>query len=263
MPNKICILGCGWLGLPLAKTLSENGYSIKGSTTSESKADILRKYEIEPFTVILSETEIRGHIAEFLADAETLIIDVPPKTNTGESFTDKIQILIPHIEGAKIKSVIFISSTSVFADDNSVVTQITMPEPGTESGRQLLASERLLQGNTNFNTTIIRFGGLVGEDRHPVRSLSGKRDIGNPEAPINLIHRDDCIGIILAAIQHREPLTINAVAPYHPGRKVYYVARAQQEGLPEPHFSDGPSVGKTINSNVSELLQYNFIHEQP
>ena len=37
--EKISILGCGWLGLPLAKSLLAKGYKIKGSTTSESKLE--------------------------------------------------------------------------------------------------------------------------------------------------------------------------------------------------------------------------------
>ena len=35
--TKISILGCGWLGLPLAKAIVENGFSVKGSTTSSEK----------------------------------------------------------------------------------------------------------------------------------------------------------------------------------------------------------------------------------
>ena len=38
---KISILGCGWLGFPLAKSLVEKGFSVKGSTTSENKLSIL------------------------------------------------------------------------------------------------------------------------------------------------------------------------------------------------------------------------------
>mgnify|MGYP003615968040 CR=1 FL=1 len=40
---KISILGCGWLGFPLAQKLIETGYEVKGSTTSESKLEALKK----------------------------------------------------------------------------------------------------------------------------------------------------------------------------------------------------------------------------
>jgi len=35
--TQISILGCGWLGLPLAKAILENEFSVKGSTTSREK----------------------------------------------------------------------------------------------------------------------------------------------------------------------------------------------------------------------------------
>ena len=75
---KISILGCGWLGLPLAEKLIETGYEVKGSTTSENKLDILQSHKIEPFLVTLSEDKITGTISEFLNESEILIIDIPP-----------------------------------------------------------------------------------------------------------------------------------------------------------------------------------------
>ena len=39
----IGILGCGWLGLPLAKELVEEGYIVRGSTTQASKLDKIKQ----------------------------------------------------------------------------------------------------------------------------------------------------------------------------------------------------------------------------
>jgi nucleoside-diphosphate-sugar epimerase len=91
--------------------------------------------------------------------------------------------------------VLFISSTSVYNDVDAFVTEETIARPATESGKQLLETEQLLQSNINFKTTILRFGGLIGEDRHPVKFLAGRENLENPNAPINLIHQEDCIGI--------------------------------------------------------------------
>ena len=93
------------------------------------------------------------------------------------------------------------SSTSVFSDEDKVVTEETLPNPNTESGKQLLQCEKLLQDNSHFETTILRFGGLIGEDRNPIHFLAGRSNIENPDAPINLIHQEDCIGIILKIIE--------------------------------------------------------------
>ena len=37
--TKVAILGCGWLGLPLAIKLLKSGYHVNGSTTSEKRGN--------------------------------------------------------------------------------------------------------------------------------------------------------------------------------------------------------------------------------
>jgi nucleoside-diphosphate-sugar epimerase len=142
-----------------------------------------------------------------------------------------------------------------------VVTETTLPQPETESGRQLLVSEQLLQNNTNFKTTILRFGGLIGEDRHPVKFLAGRENLDNPDAPINLIHQEDCIGIILKIIaSHSWNEVFNAAAPFHPSREDYYTQKALSLNLVLPKFNTvDPSVGKTILSDkIENVLNYTF-----
>lgn len=266
--KKISILGCGWLGSPLAKSLIEKGYTIKGSTTSFEKISILKQTGIDAFQIEVSEAGITGEISAFLENSEILIIDIPPKLrgSSNESFVKKINTLIPFIEKSSVDKIIFISSTSVYADDNSVVTEATKPNPETESGKQLLVAQDILQNNTNFKTTVIRFGGLIGDDRHPVHFLSGRKNIENPEASINLIHQVDCIGIIEKILLYSQKDNLvwnqifNAVAPFHPTRKEYYTQKATELGLPLPMFSDDPnSYGKTILSNrVESELKYTF-----
>jgi nucleoside-diphosphate-sugar epimerase len=273
MKNKISILGIGWLGFPLAKKLIENGYDVKGSTTSESKLEHLKNNNIQPYKIELSENKIVGNIEEFLNDSEFLIIDIPPKlrSNPTENFVEKIKLLNSYIEKSTIKNVLFVSSTSVYADVFPIasIDENLIPNPDSESGKQLLQSEELLLSNSNFQTTILRFGGLIGEDRHPIKFLAGKSNVDNPDAPINLIHKEDCIAIIielLKQVQHDSVAInniFNAVAPQHPTRRVYYTQKANEQNLPLPEFNDSKkSNGKLISSKkVEEVLNYNFKKE--
>jgi len=261
--KQISILGCGWLGLPLAKSLIEKGFSVKGSTTSLEKISVLRTVGVEAYQIELSETGITGDLNLFLKDSEILIVDIPPKLRgtSSENFVQKIQNLIPFIENSSVQKLVFISSTSVYSDNNSIITEATTPQPDTESGKQLVAVENRLLSNLNFKTTAIRFGGLIGDDRHPIRFLAGRQHLENPDAPINLIHQRDCIGII-EAIMEQECWneTFNAVAPFHPSRKEYYQQKAIELKMPLPEFSTGKkSVGKTISSEkVATILHYTF-----
>jgi NAD dependent epimerase/dehydratase family enzyme len=102
---------------------------------------------------------------------------------------------------------------------------------------------------------------LIGDDRHPIRFLAGRKELENPYAPINLIHLNDCIGIIEAIINNDLfGETFNAVAPYHPLRVDYYTNKAVELQLPVPEFnSRNVTVGKTILSiKVEKILSYIF-----
>lgn len=273
--SQISILGCGWLGLPLAKSLLKKGYSIQGSTTSIEKISVLKSEGIIPFIVSLSAVEVsdetKTSIELFLNNSEILIIDIPPKLrgDSKENFVGKIQTLVPFIEKSSIKKVLFISSTSVYSDENLTITEKFKPNPDSESGRQLLAAEKILQSNSYFKTTVVRFGGLIGDDRHPIKFLAGKKNIENPNAPINMIHQEDCIGIIEAILRQAQNdnlewnETFNAVAPFHPSRKEYYTQKGIDFGLPLPEFDEKkPSVGKLIlSTKIEEVLGYTFKKE--
>jgi nucleoside-diphosphate-sugar epimerase len=260
--RQISILGCGWLGFPLAKSLVKKGFSVQGSTTSSEKRSLLQNAGITPFQIALFENKIVGEIDLFLKNSEILIIDIPPKlrSDAKENFVGKIQMLIPFIEKSSVRNVLFVSSTTVYADDNTTISESTAPHPTTESGKQLLETEQLLQSNFN-QTTIVRFGGLIGEQRHPIHFLSGRKNLENADAPINLIHQEDCIGII-EKVMEKECWNevFNAVAPHHPTRKKYYTQKAIDLNLPLPEFDENKtSVGKIISSEkLATVLNYKF-----
>ena len=261
--KQISILGCGWLGLPLAKALVQNGFSIYGSTTSQEKLTVLKKSKIQPFLIALESDNVVGAVKDFLQESKTLIIDITPKLRgpNKEDFIGKIEMLIPYIEKSSIENVLFISSTSVYGDRNDNVTEESALNPDSEGGKQLAIVEKLLQTNTRFKTTVLRFGGLIGQDRHPVRFLAGRDNLDNPDAPINLIHQEDCIGIILKIIQKNAwEETFNASTPFHPSRSAYYSQKAVELNLVPPTFNHGnPSVGKTILSDkLKRVLDYTF-----
>jgi nucleoside-diphosphate-sugar epimerase len=269
--TKISILGCGWLGFPLAKAMIIKGFLVNGSTTSTEKISILKESGINPFLININRNEENppfgksksGQVEAFLNESTILIIDIPPKLRgeNAESFVDKIAFLIPFIEKSTIEKVLFISSTSVYGESNSLITEETKPDADTESGKQLIIAETLLQNNTNFKSTVLRFGGLIGEDRNPIKFLAGKENVENPDAPINFIHQDDCIGIILKIIASDSwNETFNGVAPFHPSREEYYTQKAIEKNLTPPKFNhEKESFKKVISSaKIEMVLDYCF-----
>lgn len=260
--TQISILGCGWLGFPLAISLQRKGYHMQGSTTSEEKTAVLKNAGIAPFLIRLNTEKISGEITAFLNESQLLIINVPPgmRGNSPELFSSKIEKLIPYIEKSTVKNVLFVSSTSVFGDAQGAVDESTLPEPDTLSGKDLWKTEKLLQASTHFKTTIIRFGGLIGEDRHPVFYLAGKSNLKNGNAPVNLIHQEDCIAIIEHIIQSEFwGKTIHGVQPFFQTKKEFYTIEAQKFNLLPPIFTnDDADRFKHVKSVVLENINYRF-----
>ena len=254
----ISILGCGWYGLALAKTLISKGITVKGSTTSAEKLPILTGAGIEAHLLDLS-TQITNAV---FFDCDVLIIAIPPKARSeeGASYVPKLQIAIDDINAYGVKKVILISSTGVYSDPNAEVNELTHPQPDAVSGKVLWEAEDLFRQQTNFKTTIIRFGGLIGPGREPGRFFAGKKDIPNGLAPVNMIHLNDCIGVTEAIInQDVFGCTINACTPHHPQKSLFYARAAAKAGLSAPEFIPELNEWKIVSSvNIPQILNYQY-----
>jgi nucleoside-diphosphate-sugar epimerase len=265
LKEQISVIGCGWLGLPLAKYLVQEGYCVKGSTTSDEKLELLKTHQIDGYLLSLNENGISGDYSNFLTNSKTIIINIPPgfRKDPTKNHVAEITQLVSAIEKYNIKNVLYISSTSVFNDDIHFpqIFNVTKPNALSNSGKQLIEIENILHHNCNFNTTILRFGGLFDNERHPAKHLSGRKNISNPEAPINLIHKEDCIQIIEMIIKHGFwNTTLNAVYPSHPNKKTYYSNYCKLKNIPLPEFNTSEkSEGKIIHSSkLVQLLNYTF-----
>ena len=265
--ETISILGCGWLGLPLGIYLVKKGYKVKGSTTEPDKLKVIKEKGIEPYLIALTP-EINGDNYDEFLNCAVLIIDFPPERRDDiiEYHQDQIKSLISAIERGTVKHAIFTSSTSVYPYVNQEVYEVPEPKPTKSSGKALMKVENLLRESHKFKTTIIRFGGLIGYDRMPGQFLAGKKGVANGDAPVNLIHRDDCIQIIYKIIRNNIwGETFNACADLHPTRKEYYTQQAELIGLTPPAFNESKASKFKIVSNkkLKKLLNYKFKYPDP
>jgi nucleoside-diphosphate-sugar epimerase len=264
--ETISILGCGWLGLPLADYLIEKGYKLKGSTRTRSELAVIKSHGIEPFYLVL-DPDLRGDNIDEFFNCDVLVVNFPPerRDDIAEYHPAQIRSLIARIESSPVKKTLFVSSTSVYPDLGREVSEDDNAPPEKPSGIALLEAERLFRHSSRFETTIIRFGGLIGYDRMPGRFLAGRKGITGGNAPVNLIHRDDCLGIIHRIIERSVwGETFNACADEHPLRKEYYTAQALKLGLDPPGFEDGGGGFKIIRSDkLKKRLEYRFKYPDP
>ncbi len=228
--KTIAILGCGWLGLPLAKHLVNQGYQVKGSTTTSDKTETIKACGIQPFLIRLGDADPDSKLEEFL-NVELLIINIPPGRSTGsaDNYVSSLKQLKPRIAGSPVKKIIFISSTSVYAENNSIQTEESNACANSASGLRMQQSEGVFQHLTDKKYTVIRMAGLIGPNRHPGRFFAGKKDLPEGLVPVNLIHLSDCIGIIDHVIKKELwNETFNAAAPDHPEKMKFYNLASQK-----------------------------------
>jgi nucleoside-diphosphate-sugar epimerase len=266
MSKTVAIAGLGWLGKPFAQHLQTLGYQLKGSVTSRDNALPLRKSGLDVYVVEISESGVSGEVQSFLSGVDYLVIMIPPglRRNTGADYVKKMTYFLAEIEKAAVSKVILVSSTSVYGDSQGQVTEKTLPKPGSQAGKQLLEVERLFFNSPHLSTSIVRFGGLFGGSRQPVRYLAGRKDLNSGNAPVNLIHREDCIGILSEIIkQEAFGHLFNGVTPQHPQKSDYYTRKAIARGLVPPSFTSAydDEIFKRVDSEtLKSVLDYEFLH---
>ena len=265
--KTVSILGCGWLGLPLALSLKEAGFSVRGSVRSPEQLPVLSEKGIEPYLIDIAP-EVRGESTDEFFSSDVLFINFPPERRDDiETYHEKqIRNLIGAIPNPEGKMVVFASSTSVYPNTNGVVREEDSLCPDKPSGKALVRVERLLMEHPGIDTTVIRFSGLIGYDRAPIKSIRRKKLVLNPECPLNLIHRDDCVGIVLRVITlDVRNIILNATCDEHPSRREYYSREARKYGIPPPLFKTENLLEYKIVSNekLKETLGYRLIYPDP
>jgi nucleoside-diphosphate-sugar epimerase len=260
--KTLSILGCGWYGFALAKSLVSMGYSVKGSTTSEAKLSLFEQEGITPFLINLELNEDSYDPSFF--ESEVLVISLPPKRSSGEhkDYPKKIKKIVDAAaEIGKVQKVLMISSTSVYADLNREVMEGEVPVPDTESGVAILEAEEIIKSCNSFQSTVLRFGGLIGPGRNLGKFFSGKINIPNGLAPVNLLHLEDCILLTQHILENDAfGYTLNACSPDHPTRMDMYTMVTEITGLQKPNFLAELLNWKLINgTEVSNQLNYKYL----
>ena len=103
--KTISLLGCGKLGLPLALDLVDEGYNVKGSTTTESKMYKLKQSGITPYLIIIEEC-----IQIDFFDSDILVLTLPYRKTFSEPniYQNQIKKVCEIVDNSSIRHIIFI-----------------------------------------------------------------------------------------------------------------------------------------------------------
>lgn len=253
--KKVGIIGCGWLGFPLGQHLCSMNFQVKGTTTTELKFPLFEEHSIQPIVFRLGD-ELA---VDFFESLDVLIICFPISSkHSKETYAGFCEQL--HQKKASQTKVIFTSSISVYQLEQGVATESEGLIDKTSINYYV---EQELLRYFQEQLTILRLGGLFNEERHPVYHLSGRKDLENGNSPVNLVHRNDVIAMLLKVLEIQKFGEIyNCVFPAHPSKSNYYIEKALFSGLEPPSFVATNSTRmKTVNSEkaISELeLEFRF-----
>jgi|TARA_A100001015_G_scaffold313481_1_gene420796 nucleoside-diphosphate-sugar epimerase len=263
--KKIAIMGCGWFGKALAQSLITQGYHVRGSVTNKNGLEDLGNLNIEPFLIKVNKEAIVGNLNSFLEEVDILLIAFPPglRRNLDSNYTNQIKILITALTRHTSCKLVLLSSIGVFGASQGVVNEKSTPVPDSLSGQQLLEAEKSIQNAAN-HATIVRLGGLVGNDRHPVKQLAGKTNIPAPQAPTNLVHREDAISFLVAIIKEGHwGKILHCVSPTHHKRDDFYTLAAKRLNLTPPSFETTRSKRNKLVMDNSSAALFGFLYRLP
>lgn len=222
--KSVGIIGCGWLGKPLAKILAKN-FNVECFSREKTAEDSL------------------------FWQSDTIIIAI----NTKDNYLQTLQ-KIARLASER-SNIILMSSISVYREfDTEIDESVTI----TKTGLQKEAEELIL--SLRENVVILRLGGLMGDERI---SGKWKKVSTFSDGEVNYIHRDDVINITKKIIEDEVVNGVfNLVAPQHPLRSKVHKRNSEKFGFELGSF-EGRTNRVVLSDAVVKKLGYTFLHPDP
>jgi nucleoside-diphosphate-sugar epimerase len=260
---RVLIVGCGYVGLPLGVELVRLGHEVFGLRRNVSAENELKAAGIQPLFGDVTQPETLAKLPrEFdwvvnCVAAGLRRAEVASATQAGGGADDYRQVylqgtrnLIEWLAPASaeasarqaLKKFVYTSSTSVYGQtDGSQVKESSPAEPLAETAKILVETEKVLLAavaERKFPAVILRVAGIYGPDRgHWFKQFlkDEARMEGDGSRFLNMIHRDDLIGCIIAALKSGRAGEIYNAADDEPVSQQHFfqwLAQALDKPLP-------------------------------
>ena len=252
---NITIIGCGWLGQQLGTSLIENGHTVRGNFRSAKTEKRLMRIGIKPFRWEVSKSASDKINQDIIDATDILIICLPP--SSVEDYPLVLQNIVLQFEDNT--RVIFTSSTSVYPMRDGVFDEMYEFNEQEKKSR-LFRAEKGLTGLLNDRLTILRLGGLIGPNRHPVKYVSGKTYADNGLTPINLIDSRDICRLVNFLLQNEDfGRLFNVVCPSDKSKRSYYTNLADELALQSPEYGMNKSIQRIVKGDyITNSLGFEY-----
>lgn len=249
--KSVCVLGLGWLGKQIVNNLIKEDCMVYGVNRSVKTELQIKQWS---YDINFPNTETLNELKEFKFDF--LIVTTPPSAS--ENYSSQLIGFTDGVYHQNLK-VIYTSSTSMYGSEARDIYEDSLVKPNTTNAIKINRFEQYLMDRFSSKHAILRLAGLVGIDRHPIKFLSGKTDVRQPKAPVNLIHAEEIIAFIDNLLSNWNTGIFNLCNPDHPRKEYYYPLIANQLGIAVPKFDlNDKRIGKKINSIRLKELNFEF-----
>ena len=240
---RVLIVGCGYAGLPLGVELVRQGHEVFGLRRNPSAGAELRAARIQPLFADISDA---ASLKKLPQDFDWVVNCAATSGGTAEDYRRTYLLgtrnLVEWLSSSPPRRYVYTSSTSVYGqNDGSLVTETDPVAPPTETGRILVETENLLLNAAmtfQFPAVILRLAGIYGPDRgHWFKQfLRGEARIdGDGSRFLNMIHRDDVVGAIIAALKNSPVPNVVNVADNEPVSQLdFFKWLSEKLGKPTP-----------------------------
>ena len=249
---RVLIAGCGYVGLALGRELVQRGHEVFGLRRSRSAAPQLIGAGIQPLYGDLSDP--RGLAG--LPSRYDWVVNCASSSGGGEKVYRAIYLegashLLEWLTDSPPQKYVYTSSTSVYGQtDGSLMDEAGETEPAAATAKVLVAAEKALVSRvraSGFPAVILRVAAIYGPERGYwfKQFMSGEARLEEGGARwLNMVHRDDVAGALVAALQHGRPGECYNAVDDEPVKQVdLFRWLAAATGRPSP-----PSVTETGES---------------
>jgi nucleoside-diphosphate-sugar epimerase len=227
---RVLIVGCGYVGLPLGSELLRQGHEVFGVRRSREGAQAVQAAGIEPIVADIAQPIAPGTLPGTFDWVVNCVASGGGNADDYRStYRDGMRHLLEALDPSRLKKFVYTSSTGVYGqNDGSVVKETSPTEPEAATARVLIESEQVLLGavqDRKLPGVVLRVAGIYGPGRgHYFRQYlrNEARITGRGERFLNMIHRDDVVGVILAALKSGRAGEIYNVVDDEPVAEIHF-----------------------------------------
>lgn len=260
--KHIVIVGCGDIGLRVAKIWKNRGKSVFGAVRSEDSLNSLRQQHIHAVAVNLDEPNTLQEFSGQLSNQSLLYYFAPPPAK-GIEDTRMEHFLASLNHNNLPKHIIYISTSGVYGDQQGqTINEETFANPQVDRAKRRYHAEQLLLeygiDHSSIAITILRVGGIYGPGRLPLQRLKEQIPMlhENLSPQTNRIHADDLAQVCVAAATEKSAGEIYNVSDgTNSNMTEYFNTIADFCNLPRPPLVDWDEAEKTISKGMLSYLK--------